>query len=411
MEVKLNLREALFEKYQSFYQSQKLNDVCLIAGDDGQRYFSFVSIFLLIAVFPDLTSILIILFISRFSAHRLILAMASPVFDAMFTNDFKEKNQYEIVLNDVDGINLKILINFCYSGTIALNIENVYGILKAASRFAFTEIESECGKFLTNNLSVANCLKILLIESFIQSKEVIESALCYAALNFIEIIETSEFVQLSSGPLLLLLQSDDLNVWSEEQVFNALVKWLNYDETSRSIEAPRLASAIRFTHIRAQVGEQNLAFTSLVRPNKRTTFNLLVFLHCLQFLHEKVVHFCQTLQCTDLIKDVFKWKVLPKTQPNTVNARKSTLVKRLIAIGLNEIDSNCTHKNTFEYYCPILNKWKMGKGLTYERESFCSIILNDELYILGGWDKNSGQSLKSVSHIQCTYILLNIIFI
>lgn len=172
----------------------------------------------------------------------------------MFTNNLREKNQAEIVLEEIHGDELKILMNFCYTGLIDINEINVYAILEAASRLEFDDIENECYNFLSNELNVTTCLTTwTTVQCFINFKKLSESAFRCAEENFLEVIESNEFLLLSSNHLFCLLQSEDLDVWSEEDVFNAFVKWVNYSKDTRKFEVKRLLSAIRLTRLRPQV--------------------------------------------------------------------------------------------------------------------------------------------------------------
>ncbi len=54
-------------------------------------------------------------------AHRIVLAAASPYFNAMFTNDLVEARRPQIYLQNINGRTLKSLLHFVYFGEICLN--------------------------------------------------------------------------------------------------------------------------------------------------------------------------------------------------------------------------------------------------------------------------------------------------
>lgn len=80
--------ESLVQHMQTYWQATQLCDVTLIAGCDGRKI----------------------------SAHRVVLASASPYFGAMFTGSLREANEEEITLHKVDGDSLYQLIQYCYTG-------------------------------------------------------------------------------------------------------------------------------------------------------------------------------------------------------------------------------------------------------------------------------------------------------
>lgn len=65
----------------------------------------------------------------------------------MFSINMKERNEKEITLKDVHGEDLKVLVDFCYTGSLHLNIINVYTILSAASQFDFIDVEKNVLNF------------------------------------------------------------------------------------------------------------------------------------------------------------------------------------------------------------------------------------------------------------------------
>lgn len=194
----------------------------------------------------------------RISAHRVILSAASPYFRAMFTIDMKEKQQAEIILNDIHGHDLKILIEFCYTSVIDINESNVYGLLEAATRMEFHHLEQKCYDFLSGNLSVSNCLIVwAAVDPFANLRQLVRMAVDCAEMHFSQVTGSHEFLLLESERLKILLESNDLNIWSEEEVFNALCKWIHYDENNRKPLVRELLPTIRLLHIRSEVSQYN----------------------------------------------------------------------------------------------------------------------------------------------------------
>lgn len=180
----------------------------------------------------------------------------------MFTNNLKERNQHEIILQEIHGDYLKVLIDFCYSGLMDINPRNVYQILETSTRLEFIHIETKCRIFLLENLKVSNCLSMWTsLENFLNFEELSQSALQIAKQNFADVIEQDAFLLLSVNHVFELLGSEELNVWSEEEVFNALTKWINYEETERKQHAVFLLSSIRLTELRSEVSDSKVIAT------------------------------------------------------------------------------------------------------------------------------------------------------
>lgn len=166
-----------------------------------------------------------------------------------------DKDRDEIILNGIHGNELKALIDFCYTGDIEINEANAGALLQAASQLEFISVESECVNSLLKTLSVSNCLSICAeVEPFINFRELLNTVWTLIDENFVNIVENAdEFLQLNEKFLQKLLMRDSLNIWSEEQVFNALEKWVEHDAKSRNKYVLELLSAIRLTQIKPKV--------------------------------------------------------------------------------------------------------------------------------------------------------------
>ena len=73
--------------------------------------------------------------------------------------------------------------------------------------------------------------------------------------NFLEVIHTEEFLQLSEERLIDLLRSDKLQVMSETQVFEAAYSWLQWDCSSRAESACNVLKHIKLGLLDAQTLE------------------------------------------------------------------------------------------------------------------------------------------------------------
>ena len=94
----------------------------------------------------------------KFHAHRYTLAMWSPVFEKMFTSEFKEKNSCEIPLPGKKASEIKELLLIIYptkSGKAWKTVtnENCYFLLKLADDYQMEDIRKKCEDVLVNLVS------------------------------------------------------------------------------------------------------------------------------------------------------------------------------------------------------------------------------------------------------------------
>lgn len=94
--------------------------------------------------------------------------------------------------------------------------------------------------------------------------------------------------------------------------------------------------------------------------------------------------FCKKYDFCHVADEMRKWKSLRR--------RKPTIVKRLLAFG-NDHHSVIGARFS-EIYCPILGQWKMFDKIHLDRTDFASVVIDDELIVMGG--RNHGNSVRSV---------------
>lgn len=97
--------------------------------------------------------------------HRAVVASSSTYLLEMFKKDKKEKkegqtqNMYK--LKDIDYESFQYLLDYIYTGRLAVPGPCVKAVYKAAVKLKIADAASICSQFLASNLSVANCLGIL----------------------------------------------------------------------------------------------------------------------------------------------------------------------------------------------------------------------------------------------------------
>ena len=57
----------------------------------------------------------------------------------------------------------------------------------------------------------------------------------FARHHFIEVVQSEEFMEISAKQLTQLISDDDLNIQSEERVFEAVLAWIKYDIDIRQV--------------------------------------------------------------------------------------------------------------------------------------------------------------------------------
>ena len=91
----------------------------------------------------------------------------------------------------------------------------------------------------------SNCLGFALFAEQQSCHTLFQLSTSYTSQHFMQVCKNQEFYQLTAEQLAQLLKSDDLNVPNEEDVFHALMAWIQYDFDAREKFIPELLGLIR----------------------------------------------------------------------------------------------------------------------------------------------------------------------
>ena len=97
----------------------------------------------------------------KFHVHRYVLAQWSPVFETMFSSEFKEKNLSEIPLPDKKASEFKELLLLIYptiSGKAlnTINNSNCHSLLRLAREYQMDVIYKKCEEFMVSKIQNAS---------------------------------------------------------------------------------------------------------------------------------------------------------------------------------------------------------------------------------------------------------------
>ncbi|XP_073344232.1 kelch-like protein 40b [Pagrus major] len=181
----------------------------------------------------------------EFPCHRLVLCACSSYFRAIFLSDLDESKKKEIILEDVEPGVMGLILKYLYTSKINVTEQNVQDIFAVANMYQIPSIFTVCVSFLQKRLSLSNCLAIFRLGLMLDCPRLAVSARNYACERFQLISRDEDFLQLQPSELAAILTNDNLNVESEEAVFESLMSWVSRDAENREKELPDLLDCIR----------------------------------------------------------------------------------------------------------------------------------------------------------------------
>ncbi|EAA02757.4 AGAP012550-PA, partial [Anopheles gambiae str. PEST] len=180
-----------------------------------------------------------------FHAHKVVLSAASPYFKAMFTGGLKECEMARVKLQGVCPTAMTRILFFMYTGQIRVTELTVCQLLPAATMFQVPNVIDACCDFLERQLDPTNAIGIANFAEQHGCESLRQKANQFIERNFTQICREEEFLQLSVMQLICLIRKDELNVQGERDVYDAVLKWVKYDEDNRYPKMESILSAVR----------------------------------------------------------------------------------------------------------------------------------------------------------------------
>lgn len=177
----------------------------------------------------------------RFASHKAILSLWSPYFLSMFTCDMKEKTTREVDLSESlslqnDGVFASVL-DYIYTGTIALTLENVEDVLRIADFLLLDDVKDFCRQFYLDlgNLDLNNCLRVRFLAEDHCLYEVKEYCQKIIEARFHDyLIFHDDILELSVPCLLVLLENPAVVQHTRHKDLKKLIqRWVEYDSDNR----------------------------------------------------------------------------------------------------------------------------------------------------------------------------------
>uniref|UniRef100_A0AAY5F4D7 BTB domain-containing protein n=1 Tax=Electrophorus electricus TaxID=8005 RepID=A0AAY5F4D7_ELEEL len=303
-----------------------------------------------------------------FQVHRLVLAASGPYFAALFSGAMSEAHEEEVHLAGVEAEVFEVLLEFIYTGSIDVNVENVQELMVAADMLQLSEVVAICGEFLRGQMEPSNCVGIYQFLEQIGFVDLMEFTENYIQVHFLEVCGGEEFSNLSKEQLVRLLRSEELRVEDEYQVFTAAMDWLLHDVSRRKKHVVEVLEPVRFL---------------LLSPQR-----LFKFIEGVSDFSLRVALQSLLKEYTEVSKSPKENKTLSMLQPAKTRPRRKAR-KYLYAIGgYTRLQggrwSDSRALSCVERFDSFSQYWTTVSSL-HQARSGLGVTILEALYALGGW--------------------------
>ncbi|XP_050336111.1 kelch-like protein 17 isoform X1 [Bactrocera neohumeralis] len=330
-------------------------------------------------------------------AHRLILAAASPYFENLFNGN--QGTNPVIEIHDIDSDIFEHLITFCYTGEALITVNNVAAMLNAAIVLQLDDAITSSVDYLITHIDEYTLQAAYALERKTKCEVLRQKIIEYETQNFMEISRSDDFLNFDVEKLQRILVSDNLNITREEDAFDAIQRWYNYDVPARQEQLPLLIACLRLTQfnvdflvtqIQPLPGCELLAFKALSwirEPTARPMINM-------RFTEPRGV---STTYCDEKTILALCSKVNPKLLQYNKTEDKweeyasikidygeyRTILKDGSLLFIGGYKGVATYNVVRSWN--IRNKtWQNLPGMIQARRSHCVVELDDKIYAIGG---------------------------
>uniref|UniRef100_A0A287AUQ5 Intracisternal A particle-promoted polypeptide n=2 Tax=Sus scrofa TaxID=9823 RepID=A0A287AUQ5_PIG len=361
-----------------------------------------------------------------FNVHRLVLAASSPYFAALFTGGMKESSKDVVQILGIEAGIFQVLLDFIYTGTVNIGVNNVQELIVAADMLQLTEVVNLCCEFLKGQIDPQNCIGIFQFSEQIACHDLLEFTENYIHVHFLEVHSGEEFLALTKDQLIKVLRSEELSIEDEYQVFLAAMQWILKDLGRRRKHVVEVLDPIRFPLLPPQ---RLLKYIEGVSDfNLRVALQTLLKEYCEVSKSPKENKFCNFLQtskvrprkkarkylyavggytrlqggrwsdsralsCVERF-DTFTqyWTTVSSLHQARCGLGVAVLGGMVYAIGGGWIGAEIG--NTIERFDPDENKWEVVGNMAVSRYYFGCCEMQGLIYVVGGIS-NEGIELRS----------------
>ncbi len=156
-------------------------------------------------------------------AHKFVLSISSPVFEAMFYGELA-KTRDSIELPDCENESLLESFRYMYSDEVNLSGCNVMGVLYLAKKYIVPSLADKCTAYLQDILDPSNVFNILPHALKFEEKRLTDRCWEVIDKHTKEAVKSDGFATIERCLLEAVVERDSLNI-EEVELFKAVNLW------------------------------------------------------------------------------------------------------------------------------------------------------------------------------------------
>ncbi|XP_035673937.1 kelch repeat and BTB domain-containing protein 8-like [Branchiostoma floridae] len=328
-----------------------------------------------------------------FPCHRAVLASCSPYFRTMFTSGYAEAKQERISIQDVSEVAMATILDYAYTGCLRTEPDQVQAVMSAARLLQLDFVGRKTAEYMKDRLDVSNCVDVLMYADMLADCGLVKASKRYMASRFDQVAIQPSFVQLPLNHLQSLLDRDDLMTNLEDNVVQAALRWVDFNQEDRLQHLSTLCKSLRQSLISsklcAEIESKLLSIDSTLVYSDSTTQRLGQVRTELQIFLRQAISKDDSAPCYDPSTGRLYAMNMPENLDSFSRSVTVTCDGELYLAGdiVTKRETGMYDKQKkFYQYNHLLNTWEPRRGMTTPRARCGLVYLNGYIYALGGDD-------------------------
>uniref|UniRef100_A0A7M4EA62 Kelch like family member 12 n=1 Tax=Crocodylus porosus TaxID=8502 RepID=A0A7M4EA62_CROPO len=342
-----------------------------------------------------------------FPAHRIVLAACSDYFCAMFTSELSEKDKPYVDIQGLTASTMEILLDFVYTETVHVTVENVQELLPAACLLQLKGVKQACCEFLESQLDPSNCLGIRDFAETHNCVDLMQAAEVFSQKHFPEVVQHEEFILLNQEEVEKLIKCDEIQPFIRcslqcRDLVDEAKKFHLRPELRSQMQGPRTRARLGANEVLLVIGgfgsqqspidvvekydpkTQEWSFLPSITRKRRYVATV--------SLHDRIYVIggydgrsrLSSVECLDYTSDEDGiWYSVAPMNVRRGLAGATTLGDMIYVSG--GFDGSRRH-TSMERYDPNIDQWSMLGDMQTAREGAGLVVANNVIYCLGGYD-------------------------
>ena len=156
-------------------------------------------------------------------AHKFVLSIGSPVFEAMLYGELAETSDI-IELRDCEYESLLEFFRYMYSDEVNLSGSTVMGVLYLAEKYVVPSLVDKCTKYLHDNLDASNVFDILPTADMFEEKDLVDHCWEVIDTQTKAAVDSNGFVTIERSILEAVVIRNSLTI-EEVDLFQSVDLW------------------------------------------------------------------------------------------------------------------------------------------------------------------------------------------